>query len=105
MRVKAALEGFVLHLIDCAVALGDLLLSKHIPNHTRRHPSVVEDPLRHVPYSNSSIVFVPPGVIVVSDVGNVFTQENISLSNSAINGMESERCLHVHNLFHEKMAA
>ncbi len=80
MSVKAALEGFVLHRIDCVVALGELLLSKHIPNHTWRHPSVVEDPLRHVPYSTSSLVFVPPGVTVV---GNVFTQENISLCNSA----------------------
>ncbi len=62
---------------------------------------MVEDPLRHLPYSSSSLAFVPLDVIVVSEVWNVFAQENISLINSAINGMQSEalqRCFCVYNL-------
>ncbi len=48
----------------------------------------MEDSLNQVPYSTSALAFVPPGVMVVSEVWNVFAQEKISLCNGAINGME-----------------
>ncbi len=61
----------------------------------------VEDPLRQVPYSTSALAFVPPGVMVVSEVWNAFAEGKISICNGANNGMEVEalqRCLHVHDL-------
>ncbi|VDD79966.1 unnamed protein product [Mesocestoides corti] len=60
-----------------------------------------EDPLRQVPYSTSSLAFVPPGVIIVSEIWRLFATERLSLCNGFISTMRIDalqRCLHAHNL-------
>lgn len=59
------------------------------------------DPFLLVPYSTSSLAFVPPGVIIVSEVWNLFVTEKISLCNGFINSLKFEalkHCTEAHNL-------
>ncbi|BHF62834.1 3'-5' exoribonuclease 1 [Sparganum proliferum] len=60
-----------------------------------------EDPYRLLPYSHSSLAFIPPGVMVVTEVWEFFASERLSFCNHQISCMKFEqlkRCLHKHSL-------
>lgn len=74
---------------------------KNMTEASRAVDNKQEDPYILLPYSNSSLAFVPPGVMVLSEVWETFAKERLSFCNLHVNNMKLDqlkRCLHAHGL-------
>ncbi|VDL89412.1 unnamed protein product [Schistocephalus solidus] len=86
---------------DGDAALSSASSESQSPTTQTSEPSPREDPYRLLPYSHSSLAFVPPGVMVVTEVWTFFASERLSFCNHQISCMKFEQlkgCLHKHGL-------